>query len=583
MSGHIPQTFIDELLTRTDVVALIEQFITLKKTGANYQALCPFHNEKSPSFSVSPSKQFYHCFGCRANGNAIGFLMEYDHMSFVDAIETLASQAGLEVLYENQTGDIKPKENSTSLYELMENIQQFYVAQLKQNQEATDYLKSRGLSKEVIQQSGIGYSPNSWDELLKKFGRTELARQQLLDTGMLIQKSENKFYDRFRHRMMFPIHDRRGRVIGFGGRVLDDSTPKYLNSPETRIFHKGSELYGLYEARKQNRTLNQLLVVEGYMDVIGLAQHGISFAVATLGTATTAQHIQQLFRICPEVIFCFDGDQAGQGAAWRALETLLPTTKDSWQAKFMFLPMGDDPDSSIRKEGKDSFEKRIKEAESLSTFFFRHLMAKVDMENLDGRARMASLAMPYIQKIQADFLREMLLNELARLTRIKSEKLKLHLLQPKTEKTPLQKTLQKNKISPIRTAITLLIQHPNLISQLQENTFQFDAPGMSLLCDLIQVIKKLLKSGRSESTLTTGTLLEYWRDKTEGKQLAILATQELLIPNEGLVNEFCDTMKTITQQATQEAIKKLMAKAATNTLTNDEKKLLQKLLKEKNI
>lgn len=584
MSGRIPRTFIDELLTRTDIVTVIEQYITLKKAGANYQALCPFHNEKSPSFSVSQSKQFYHCFGCRANGNAIGFLMEFDHMSFVDAIETLASQAGLEVPYETESGEnFKPKEDSTSLYDLMEKAKKYYQSALKQNQRALDYLKSRGLSEEIIQNTGIGYSPDAWDELLNKFGKNPEARKNLLDAGMLIQKSENKFYDRFRHRIMFPIHDRRGRVIGFGGRVLDDSTPKYLNSPETPIFHKGSELYGLYEARKQNRNLDRLLVVEGYMDVIGLAQHDVTYAVATLGTATTTQHIQQLFRICSEIVFCFDGDQAGQSAAWRALETLLPNTKDNWQAKFMFLPNGEDPDSMIQKEGKDQFEKQIKEAESLSTFFFRQLMTKVDMQNLDGRARFASLAMPYIQKIQADFLRDMLLNELAKLTRIKIEKLNTHLPQPKTEKTSLQKILQKNKISLIRTAITLLIQHPKLINQLQEDIPQLDAPGMPLLHELIQVITKRLTAKDSESALTTGTLLEYWRDKTEGRQLATLASQELLIPIEGLDKEFCGTIQAIKLQANQENIKQLISQAASGTLTNQEKELLQKLLKEKNI
>lgn len=579
MSGRIPRTFIDELLTRTDIVAVIEQYITLKKAGANYQALCPFHNEKSPSFSVSPSKQFYHCFGCRASGNVIGFLMEYDHMSFVDAIETLASQAGLEVPYESDSGEnIKPKEDSASLYDLLEKVKNYYQSELKQNQQALAYLKSRGLSEAIIQKSGIGYSPDAWDKLLIKFGKNEIVRKQLLDTGMLILKSEDKFYDRFRNRIMFPIHDRRGHVIGFGGRVLDDSTPKYLNSPETRIFHKGSELYGLYEARKANRNLERLLVVEGYMDVIGLNQHEILYAVATLGTATTTQHIQQLFRLCPEIVFCFDGDQAGQSAAWRALETLLPITKDSWQAKFMFLPEDEDPDSMILEEGKDQFEKRIKEAETLSTFFYRHLMIKVDMQNLDGRAHLASLAMPYFQKIQADFLRDMLLTELAKLTRIKIEKLNTHLAQEKTEKTPLQKILQQNKISPIRTAITLLIQHPQLINQLEDEVPQFDAPGMFLLHELIQIIKTLNNEGK---TLTTGTLLEYWRDKAEGKQLASLATQELLIPVEALEEEFCGTIKAIKLQANQEKIKQLIAQAASGTLTSEEKELLQKLLKEK--
>lgn len=579
MSGRIPRTFIDELLNRTDIVAVIEQFISLKKTGANYQALCPFHNEKSPSFTVSPSKQFYHCFGCRANGNAISFLMEYEHIGFVEAIESLASLAGLDVPYEIQPGDQRPKEEGASLYELMSKINHFYQSELQKNSEAKAYLKSRGLTDDIIKLAGIGYANNSWDLLLNQFNPSAESLKQLLATGMVIQNDSEKLYDRFRHRIMFPISDRRGRIIGFGGRVLDNSTPKYLNSPETTLFHKGSELYGLYEARKRNRQLNRLLVVEGYMDVIGLLQHGISYAVATLGTATTPYHIQQLFRVCPEIVFCFDGDQAGQTAAWRALETLLPIIKENGLAKFMFLPEKDDPDSTVRKIGKMQFEQQINEAESLATFFFRHLISKVNLQNLDGRARLASLAMPYIKNVQADFLREILMAELAKITRIEPEKLKTHLLTPNNEKQPLHKVFQKNKISPIRIAITLLIQHPGLIKYVPEQFQTFDASGISLLQELISVIKGHISV--DNSTLTTGSLLEYWRDKPTAEQLALLATQDLLIPESGLKDEFCDTLKTLEQQAKQEVIRQLMAKSAASTITIDEKTLLQKLLREK--
>jgi len=377
MAGRIPQHFIDQLLNRIDIVDLIDGYVPLKKAGANYKACCPFHNEKSPSFTVSPSKQFYHCFGCGANGTAISFLMEYDHMEFREAIESLASSAGMEIPEESQ--GLKPKQavsEGIDLYQLMNQVNEFYQNQLRQHpakQEAIDYLQKRELSGKTAKRFGIGFAPEGWNNLMSTLGVSAPAQKALLDTGMLTQNEKKRTYDRFRHRIMFPIHDHRGRVVGFGGRVLEQAepqpgNPKYLNSPETPIFHKGSELYGLFAARGGIKEADGVLVVEGYMDVVALAEAGINNAVATLGTATTAMHLQRLFRHTPNITFSFDGDRAGRAAAWKALETSLPSLQDGFQVSFLFLPDGEDPDTMVKKVGKQGFEKLIETATPLPDF-----------------------------------------------------------------------------------------------------------------------------------------------------------------------------------------------------------------------
>lgn len=502
--------------------------------------------------------------------------MDYEHMEFVEAIETLATQAGLEIPYE-ETGSTPTKRepDSQALYELMNEIKQFYQSQLKENAAAINYLKSRSLTGEISRDAGIGFAPDSWDALLKQFGTTPERIKQLTAAGMLITKENNQHYDRFRNRIMFPIHDRRGKVIGFGGRVLDDSLPKYLNSPETVIFHKGNELYGLYEARKNNRSLERLLVVEGYMDVIGLRQHDIHYAVATLGTATTTHHLQQLFRLCPEVIFCFDGDNAGRAAAWRALETFLPMSRDNWQPKFIFLPTKEDPDTMVRQEGKTAFEKRLRTANSLSEFFLQHLVKQVDLATLDGKARLASLAMPYIEKVSAPFLQQLLLAELSKITRMPADRLKRQLHQPEIQTQKQLKTvLPKNKISPIRHAITLLVQHPHLATTISGSLPNFETAGLPLLHELFTYLQSRTKT-------TTAQLLEHWRDTETGTHLGALATQPLYIPEQGLEQEFRDCITTIQSQAQQQMIQQLMAKAAAKTITDDERKQLRNLLRQK--
>ena len=420
MAGLIPQHFIDELLNRIDVVDLIDGYVPLKKAGANYKACCPFHGEKTPSFTVSPSKQFYHCFGCGANGTAIGFLMDYDHMEFREAIEKLASSAGMQIPTESQGTAAKQTASlGIDLYDLMNTVSDFYQDKLRNHpdkQEAIGYLKKRGLSGEVVKRFSMGFAPQGWDNLMSEHGATTPAQKALLDTGMLSQNEKKRTYDRFRQRIMFPIHDHRGRVVGFGGRVLGDGEPKYLNSPETPIFHKGSELYGLYAARGGIKEADGVVVVEGYMDVVALAQAGIDNAVATLGTATTPMHLQRLFRHTPNITFSFDGDRAGKAAAWKALETSLSSLQDGHQISFLFLPDGEDPDTMVRKIGKDDFLELVVNATPLPEFLINTLKQQADLNRLDGRAKLAKLAKPLVRKLPRGVLRSLIIEQLVVLT-----------------------------------------------------------------------------------------------------------------------------------------------------------------------
>ena len=418
MAGRIPQSFIDDLLARVDVIDVVDSRVKLKKTGKNYSACCPFHNEKSPSFTVSPDKQFYYCFGCGASGTALKFVMEFDGLSFPDAVEKLAAQAGMEVPREQQAMvEVRQEQMHQPLFELMHKAGLYYEQMLRSHEQkgkAVDYLKGRGLSGKAARFFGIGYAPPGWDnlqEFLTTNGDKDTIKQ-LIACGMLIEKEDGRTYDRFRDRIMFPIRDARGRYIAFGGRVLTDEKPKYLNSPETPIFHKGKELYGLYEARKIRQKLTRFVIVEGYMDVVALAEYGIHYAVATLGTATSEHHLRRLFKIVPEVIFCFDGDQAGRTAASRAMEAVLPVLEDGLQARFLFLPEGEDPDTLVRQEGKGAFEERLNNAIHLPEFLFQHLKEQVDFDTLDGKARLDQLAAPLITRLPKGMLRNLMKQKL---------------------------------------------------------------------------------------------------------------------------------------------------------------------------
>ncbi|MGF0335052.1 DNA primase [Ectopseudomonas toyotomiensis] len=429
MAGLIPQSFIDDLLNRTDIVDVVSSRIQLKKTGKNYSACCPFHKEKTPSFTVSPDKQFYYCFGCGAGGNALGFVMDHDQLEFPQAIEELAKRAGMDVPREESGRGHKPRQPVDSpLYPLLNAAAEHYRQALKshpQRKYAVDYLKGRGLTGEIARDFGIGFAPPGWDNLLKHLGADALQQKVMIDAGLLIENAENgRRYDRFRDRIMFPIRDSRGRVIAFGGRVLGDDKPKYLNSPETPVFHKGQELYGLYEARKHNRDLDEIMVVEGYMDVIALAQQGLRNAVATLGTATSEEHLKRLFRIVPSVLFCFDGDAAGRNAAWRALESTLSSLQDGRRARFLFLPEGEDPDTLVRAEGTDAFRARINQhAQPLADYFFQQLCEEADPRSLEGKAHLVTLAAPLIDKIPGNNLRALMRQRLSEITGLSGEAL----------------------------------------------------------------------------------------------------------------------------------------------------------------
>jgi DNA primase len=428
MPGLIPPEFVEELLARTDLSELIGGRVTLKKAGLNYTGLCPFHNEKTPSFSVNADKQFYHCFGCQANGDAISFIREMEGVDFVGAIEQLADRIGMTVPREKADPVSEARHQMRkSIYDVLEQATEWYQVQLREGagrQRCVDYLKDRGLTGAICRDYGVGFAPPGWDNLVLALAHSNQERQLLIDAGMLVlNEDEDRVRDRFRDRVMFPIRDLRGRVIAFGGRILGDGRPKYLNSPETPVFHKGRELYGLFEARKAVRKLTRFLVVEGYMDVVALAQHGIGYSVATLGTATSEDHLIRLFRLVPEIVFCFDGDQAGRNAAWKAVDLALGQLEDGRSARFLFLPDGEDPDSFVRAVGPDAFEVQVDQAAHLADFFFAHMSEAVDMDSLEGKARLSKETMPYINRIPGGVYRQLMVDRLAALTGLSPERL----------------------------------------------------------------------------------------------------------------------------------------------------------------
>ena len=426
--ARIPQKFIDDLLDRVDIVEVIDRRVKLKKTGKNFSACCPFHDEKTPSFSVNPGKQFYYCFGCGAGGNALGFLMDYERLEFPEAVESLAQTVGLQVPKEElRPGQTPPQDTNRPILEQLEQATRFYEHSLRKHSEAkraVAYLKGRGLSGEIARAFRVGFAPPGWDNLLQTADNDAQQIKRLTDGGMLVTNDRGRTYDRFRDRIVFPILDARGRVIAFGGRVLGDDKPKYLNSPETPVFHKSRELYGLYQARKSERSLNRIVVVEGYMDVIALAQYGIGYAVATLGTATSEAHMERLFRHVPEVVFCFDGDEAGRKAAFRALESTLPVMQDGRQARFLFLPDGEDPDSLVRARGSDHLEHLFASATPLENFLFDWVAQDLDISTLDGRARFSKQAAPYVHLIPEGVFKTLMYQSLADRTGIDIDSLK---------------------------------------------------------------------------------------------------------------------------------------------------------------
>ena len=554
MAGKIPPQFIDDLLNRVDIVDVINRRVPLKKAGRDYQARCPFHDEKTPSFTVSGQKQFYHCFGCGAHGTAIGFLMEYDNLGFVEAVEELAGMAGIEVPREesfHQGPDLRP------LYTLLEQAAAFYQRQLREHPQASiavEYLKNRGLSGEIAARFGIGYAPPGWDNLLKTLAKSDQDIKGLRDTG-LISEPDGKRYDRFRDRIIFPIRDQRGRIIGFGGRILGkgataggQDAPKYLNSPETAVFHKGRELYGLYEVKKALRQIQRLLVVEGYMDVVALAQYGIDYAVATLGTATTNEHLELIFRTCPEVVFCFDGDRAGRDAGWKALQVALPLMRDGREARFLFLPEAEDPDSLVRKEGTEAFRQRLEDALPLSEFLFSHLASQVHMETIDGRARFAEQARPLLNRLPKGIFQQMMLQQLEKLIGLDAHGL---IEESTSKRRPARAGMGtgRHRPTPIRMAIALLLEKPALgalSGDIAPNWMEWETPGIGLL-------KRILTICQAQPTLTGTALLERFRDSDQYPVLLKLRSQCFDFPDEmDLDAEFIGSLNRLNEQYRKE-------------------------------
>jgi DNA primase len=463
----ISDSFKQDLLNRVDIVDVVQRYVQLKKGGANFMGLCPFHGEKTPSFTVSPSKQFYHCFGCGVHGNAIGFMMAYAGMGYVDAVKDLASSVGMQVPeWQPRTPEeAARKERETDLYGVMEKAMEFYRAELKKAPRAIDYLKGRGLTGEIAARFRIGYAPEGWQGLKPAFEKYE--DKALVECGLVIEGDEGKRYDRFRDRVMFPILSTRGAVIGFGGRVLGDGEPKYLNSPETPLFEKGREVYGLVQARDPIRTAGRVLVVEGYMDVVALAQFGVEYAVATLGTATTPVHVTKLLKLADELVFSFDGDAAGRKAAWRALEVCLPLAPDHKPVRFLFLPDGDDPDSYIRKHGKDAFEKLVREAQPLSRFLLSELGRQSDLETPEGRAGFLALAKPHVQKLTAPALRIQLINAVAELGQVSDYEIRQLMEVPEPQRfrraAPARASFSKHRSNEWSLLYSLLADLPMIV------------------------------------------------------------------------------------------------------------------------
>lgn len=573
--ARIPDSFIDDLMARTDLVELINRRVPLKKTGKNYSACCPFHNEKSPSFTVSPDKQFYHCFGCGANGTAIGFLMEYDQMEFLDAIDELAQMHGVEVPRDGPDSRAN-QDQLKPLYELLGKASDFYQAKLRTSEKSIDYLKQRGISGEVARQYGIGYAPDGWETLVPALGGAPVS-DSLNKVGMLIEREgggKGGAYDRFRDRLMFPIRDQRGRTIGFGGRVFGDEKPKYLNSPETPVFHKGRELYGLWEARQVNRDFDRVLVVEGYMDVVGLAEHGVTNAVATLGTATTNDHLHRIYRLAPEIVFSFDGDQAGRKAAWRALELALPEMKDGRQARFLFLPDGEDPDTMVKQEGKEAFEQRVSAAMPLSQFLLDTIASQVDMTALDGRARFAGLVNPHLAKLPEGPFKELLTMEVSKRSGLDPTRLASR-MDPVPSRPSATKPKVNPRATPVRRAITLLVNYPELASNVANTVAirQADARGAELLADLIDYC-------RDNLPLKAAGLLERWRDRSEHAALQKLLGAAIDFNDENIEQEFVDCLNWLLAQQKKSANHQNLP-ISPSSMSESEKERLRALFSQK--
>lgn len=569
--ARIPDAFIDDLLARTDIVEVVGSRVPLKRQGKEYSARCPFHDERSASFTVSPTKQFYHCFGCGAHGTAISFLMNYDRLEFLDAVDELAKRVGMEVPRAENPRSAQQQDDSRDLYAAVEAASRFFVKQLETSDKARAYLDQRGVDADNRARFAIGYAPDGYSALKDALGKDERRMKLLERAGLFSKNDRGHVYDKFRDRVMFPIFDRRGRVIAFGGRVLDkDDGPKYLNSPETTLFHKGRELYGLWQVRQANQKIERLIVVEGYMDVVSLFQYGVTQAVATLGTATTPDHAELLFRNAPDVYFCFDGDNAGRKAGWRALESVLPRMKDGRQAFFLFLPDGEDPDTIVRKEGAAAFDARLKQATPLSRFFFDELTREINLATLDGKARLAERAKPMLAQIPDGAFGDLMKQELARLTGVGAAQP----APPQPRPRPGRQVAPVQKRSLVRAAIAILLQQPSLALGIDghRGLSGLRLPGIELLIELLELVQQ-----RPE--ITTGALLEHFTAREEQAALHKLAAIELPGDEQAWAQELHDAMLQMEKQLLQQRLEELQAKQLQQGLDDTDKYELRELLK----
>ena len=564
MAGRIPESFIDDLVSATDIVEVIEHYVPLKRAGKEFKACCPFHDEKTPSFTVVPDKQFYHCFGCGAHGTAVGFLMDYANMEFVEAVEELARRSGREVPRE-AGGGRGPPDGIEPLFEVLEGANAWFRRQLRHHPEAAravDYLKGRGLSGEIAAEFQLGFAPPGWDGMLGELGAGESARAALLRAGLLVERDGGRLYDRFRDRITFPIHDSKERVAGFGARIIRSGEPKYLNSPETPVFRKGRELYGLWRARRAGRRPERLLVVEGYMDVVSLAQSGIDYAVATLGTAATETHVQRLFRAVNDVVFCFDGDEAGRRAAWRAVENTLPSMRAGRRASFLFLPEGEDPDSLVRTEGSGAFESRLDDALPLSRFLFDHLAAGVDLGTAEGGARFLDHLRPHLDRIPAGPYRRQLVARIGERFAARApagpyrRQIESWFDDLSRDDSPGGLGRLGNRMrahterlrgseSPATRAVRMLLHEPSLAAEAAgtEGMCAADVADADLLADLIEIL-------HARPDLRTGGLIEHYRPHEWFRRIeALVHDRPELSDPELLRGEFAGCLRWVLDRA----------------------------------
>ena len=589
--GRIPQNFIDELIARADIVEVIGARVQLKKAGREYKACCPFHNEKTPSFWVSPDKQFYHCFGCGKHGTVLGFLMDHDHMAFPEAVEELATRLGLEVPHEGGV-DSSARRADEPLFELMARVAGFYAQGLARDARARDYLAQRGLAPETIARFGLGYAANSWNEVLRRFGAADADRQRLADAGLIVERERGQLrdgerhYDRFRDRIMFPIRDARGRVIAFGGRIIDAGEPKYLNSPETLLFHKGRELYGIYETRRARPNLTRLVVVEGYMDVVRLHQSGVDYALATLGTATTPEHFRRIFRLVPAVVFAFDGDRAGRAAAWRALQQALPEAREGREIRFLFLPEGHDPDTLVGAEGREAFEQRLQSAVPLSEYLVRELSEQSELAHADGRARFAESARPLFARVPEGVYRELLLERLAQVVGLPPQRLQeLWASGGKLPAGAAAAAPARRRPAPargagrgslVRQAIVSLLHYPAIAGEVslaeRAGLDVSDEPGVDLLRDLLDNL-------REQPAQISAQVIQRWSGRSGGESLQkLLEREEVITDAAAAAGELRGALAKLADLAAGRRLEALETKSRAGSLAQHELEEFQRLI-----